>query len=331
MRYIFVLISALWAQPILAQEWEDQRLFTDGLASHTLRILSNTDTKFFAPIIENFLSTQQSVSVDYLVTSSAELYDIFRTSPEKFDVVISSAMDLQFKLTNDGYALALGDLRHPKWAQWRQSLFAFSTEPAAIVINRAAFKGTPIPRSRQDLIEVLRAHPKFFHGRVGTYDVRQSGLGYFFATQDARVSETYWRLTEVIGSLDARLYCCSGDMIDDLVSGKIAVAYNVLGSYAAAQENVQSLIEVILPSNFPTTMMRSAFVSRKTNLPDAAQAFVQHLVNIQADSAKAENFPLPPLDPNGKPAISLGPALMTYLDRLKRQTFIQEWERAIIQ
>ena len=331
MRYIFVLILALWAQQIMAQEWEDRQLFTDGKATKTLRILSNTDTRFFAPIIESFLVTQPSVSIDYLVASSADLYDIYRASPGDFDIVISSAMDLQFKLTNDGYALTLGNLEHPPWAQWRQSLFAFSTEPAAIVINRAAFKGIPIPRSRQDLIEVLRVRPEFFRGRIGTYDVRQSGLGYFFATQDARASETYWRLTEVIGGLDTRLYCCSGDMIDDVASGEIKVAYNVLGSYAIAQTDVQSLIEVILPSNFPTKMMRSAFVSRRTSLPDVSQSFIQHLASIQADSARAATFPLPPLDHTGKPAISLGPALMTYLDRLKRRTFIQEWESAIIQ
>ena len=102
-------------------------------------------------------------------------------------------------------------------------------------------------------------------------------------------------------------------------------------SYAIAQTDVQSLIEVILPSNFTTKMMRSAFVSRKTSLPDVSQSFIQHLASIQADSARAATFPLPPLDHTGKPAISLGPALMTYLDRLKRRTFIQEWESAIIQ
>ena len=55
------------------------------------------------------------------------------------------------KLVNDGYALALGDLEHPDWAQWRESLFAFSTEPATIVINREAFEGVPTPSSRQGL------------------------------------------------------------------------------------------------------------------------------------------------------------------------------------
>jgi iron(III) transport system substrate-binding protein len=331
MRYIFILIFSLFSPPVLGQGWEDQRLFSNGTSSQTLRILSNTDTRFFAPIIESFLATQPSLSIDYLVTGSADLYDIFRTSPAEFDVLISSAMDLQFKLTNDGYALPLNDIVHPNWAQWRKSLFAFSTEPAAIVINRNAFKGILTPKSRQDLIEALRARPETFKDKIGTYDVRQSGLGYFFATQDARSSETYWRLTEVFGSLNARLYCCSGDMIDDLISGRIAVAYNVLGSYALGRIDAQSEIKVILPSNFPTTMMRSALVSRETRFPTAARAFIQHITDIQADGEKAAAFPLPPLDQTAKPLISLGPELMTYLDILKRRTFIQEWESAIIQ
>jgi iron(III) transport system substrate-binding protein len=44
---------------------------------------------------------------------------------------------------------------------------------------------------------------------------------------------------------------------------------------------------------------------------------------------------LPPLtagqDATGQSSISLEPALMTYLDTLKRQTFVREWEDAIIQ
>lgn len=48
---------------------------------------------------------------------------------------------------------------------------------------------------------MLRQHPQVFRGRIGTYDVRQSGLGYLFATQDTRASEIYWRLTEVMGGL----------------------------------------------------------------------------------------------------------------------------------
>lgn len=334
MRYLIVLI--LWVFPMLshAHDWEDQRLFGSDSAQ-PLRIISSTDTSFFAPIIESFLADRPDVAIEYLVTSTADLDQIFRASPAEFDVVISSAMDLQLKLANDGFARRIDDIAHPAWAQWRQSLFAFTTEPATIVINKAAFAGQNVPRTRLELIQALRADPDRFRGRIGTYDVRQSGLGYLFATQDARASESFWRLTEVMGSLNARLYCCSGEMIDDLADGTIAVAYNVLGSYAQARQDTRDRLEVILPSDFPTTMMRTALVSKVSVQQDVAADFVRHLTSAQSQAGPQDIFPLPPLggggDLEGRSGISLEPALMTYLDRLKRRTFIREWESAIIQ
>lgn len=334
MRNLIALALIWLCQTGWAQEWEDRRIFNDSTAATSLRIISSTDTALFAPLIETFVADNPDISIEYLVTGTAEIDRRFREAPEAFDIAISSAMDLQLKLTNDGYALALENLSHPAWAEWRQSLFAFTTEPAAIVVNRAAFKGLPIPQSRQELIEALRARPDFFQGRVGTYDVRQSGLGYLFATQDARASETYWRLMEVMGGLDARLYCCSGDMIDDLTDGTIAVAYNVLGSYAEARAESHDILEIVLPSDFPTTMMRTAFVSESTDEPVAATRFIQFLVDYQSISIDGVRT-LPPLRDRAKgterATIALEPALMTFLDVLKRNNFLSEWEDALIQ
>jgi iron(III) transport system substrate-binding protein len=334
MRYFAVLILLLSPLVGHAQDWEDRQVFGSQNPTSTLRILSSTDTSFFAPIIENFIAQRPNIQVQYLVAGTTNLDDVFRQNPDQFDVVISSAMDLQLKLANDGLAARLDGISHPEWAQWRGSLFAFTTEPAAIVINNEAFAELPIPATRQDLIEVLRANSDTFLGKVGTYDVRQSGLGYLFATQDARASETFWRLMEVIGTLDAQLYCCSGDMIDDLMTGRILVAYNVLGSYALARSETQDLLTVILPSEFPTTMMRSALVSKTASQPALAEAFVNHLIRLQSDGGP-QDFPLPSLgafqDTTGRTSIRLEPALMTYLDTLKRQTFLREWESAIIQ
>ena len=333
MRYIVLLVVLLAPISGFAQDWEDRQVF--GASDQTpLRILSSTDTSFFAPIIEDFIASSSNVSVEYFVTGTADIDRIFRAAPERFDVVISSAMDLQLKLTNDGLAAPLVDVEHPDWAQWHDSLFAFTSEPAAIVINREALNDLPIPSSRQDLIELMRAHPARFQGRVGTYDVRQSGLGYLFATQDARASETYWRLMEVMGRVDAKLYCCSGQMIDDLRVGDLIMAYNVLGSYARRQAETSGELLVILPSDFPITMMRTVLVSEDAANPKHAESFVRHLLTLQA-AGDPDVFPLPPLagthDSETQQTINLDPALMTYLDQMKREAFIREWENAIVQ
>lgn len=335
MRYFFALILFLWPLTALSQEWEDRQLFQGSEGTQTLRVLSSTDTSFFSPIIEKFLDDNPAWSVEYLVTTTSDIDRIFRATPDQFDIVISSAMDLQLKLVNDGFALELRGIDHPGWAQWRHRLFAFTTEPATIVVNRAAFEGKPIPRTRQELIRALRQQPDLFRGKLGTYDVRQSGVGYLFATQDARASETFWRLMEVMGSLEARLYCCSGDMIDDVASGDLLVAYNVLGSYAAARQEDDQRFEIVLPSDFPTTMMRTGLVSKGTRHLTAAENFIRNMIAIQTASAGTNSSRLPllsqPSEVSNPSVITLEPALMTYLDKLKRRTFIKEWTNAVIQ
>lgn len=334
MRNLVALVLICLSHAVWAQDWEDRQVFNGAHAKTTLRIISSTDTDLFAPLIEAFVAGNPDIAIEYLVTGTADIDGRFRKTPEAFDVAISSAMDLQLKLTNDGYASKLTGVSQPAWAHWRQSLFAFTSEPAAIVINRAAFEGLPIPRSRQELIEVLRMRPDVFRGRVGTYDVRKSGLGYLFATQDARASETFWRLMEIMGGLDVQLYCCSGDMIDDLTDGTIAVAYNVLGSYAEARAESRDSLEIVLPADFPTTMMRTALVSRASTRQAAAEKFIRFLVAHQS-SPNEETRLLPSLHDraNGteRAIIALEPALMTFLDTLKRNKFLLEWESALIQ
>lgn len=332
MRFLAFLVLTFIPFSIAAQDWEDQRSFGEG--SIRLRIISSTDTSFFAPIIDDFITANPAISVEYLVTGTTDLDRLFRTSPADFDIAISSAMDLQLKLANDGFAARVFDLEHPEWAQWHDSLFAFTSEPAAIVVNQSALGELPPPATRQDLIQLMRDYPNHFQNKVGTYDVRESGLGYLFATQDARASETYWRLTEVMGRINAQLYCCSGKMIDDLITGDLIVAYNVLGSYAQIRADASDDLLVILPSEFPTTMMRTVLASNSAANPQEAESFIRHLLDLQANANPA-NFPLPPLSSQGanegQTTIGLNPALMTYLDQMKRAAFIREWEDALVQ
>ncbi|MEM8580154.1 MAG: ABC transporter substrate-binding protein, partial [Pseudomonadota bacterium] len=242
----------------------------------------------------------------------------------------------QVKLANDGGAqIHRSDATRalPEWAIWNDMVFAFTQEPAAIVVSRAAFGDLPIPQNRQQLISTLRENPDVFRGRIGTYDVRASGLGYLFATQDARSSETYWRLTEVMGSLDVQLYCCSSDMIDDVVSGELAIAYNVLGSYAAGRSD-QSAFTTILPSDFTTVMLRSALIPRTSQNPDFSQQFIDHLLeqSFESGALRVPDDALGTWAQDGADLrpIDLGPALLVYLDRFKNRSFVDEWESAIL-
>lgn len=337
MRQLVLSLCLILTGTLLsAFEIEDRARFGPDGAGTVLTILSTTDTEFFAPLITGFLDGREGVAVDYTVASSAEVVRAIRDEGARFDVVVSSAMDLQTKLANDGLAQrhrpdTAADL--PDWAIWNDMVFAFTEEPAAIVLSRAAWGDLPLPSTRQELISILRENADRFRGRIGTYDVRTSGLGYLFATQDARSSDTYWRLTEVMGALDARLYCCSSDMLDDVISGDLALAYNVLGSYAASRSDGAADVVLILPTDFTTIMQRSILIPRTAERPDLARAFTDYVLGAAFGGETPLGRP-ESLSATGESSlrrIRLGPGLLVYLDRFKRESFLAEWESAMLQ
>ncbi len=338
MRSIVLSLALVLAASVVgAFEVEDRIRLGPDNASATLRIISTADADIFEKVLQGFLAETSDLAIDYVVASSTEIMRALTVDGAIFDVAISSAMDLQTKLANDRLTLPHNTAQAsilPEWARWRQDLFGFTEEPAAIVLSRAAFDGLDLPETREDLIAVLREHPERFRGRIGTYDLRQSGLGYLFATQDSRTSEVFWRLTEVMGALDAKLYCCSGAMIDDVASGKLAVAYNALSSYALSREDTAAY-EVIFPSDFTTVMMRTALIPATAANTEAASDFIDYLLRIAWSNEAGASISDLSVDTepfaSSVKRIRIDPGLLIFLDAFKRARFVEAWENAILQ
>ena len=151
----------------------------------------------------------RSISIEYIVASTADIYDEIKNNRDsRFDLVMSSAMDLQIKLANDGYAKNI-DVSNkqtmPNWSLWQDKVIGLSLEPIVMVFSKKDVKN--IPNTRSDLISILRANSNYFHNRIITYDINKSGAGFLFASQDARQSNSFWRLSELMGSLNAKVVC----------------------------------------------------------------------------------------------------------------------------
>ncbi|PQO22496.1 ABC transporter substrate-binding protein [Rhodobacteraceae bacterium WD3A24] len=346
MRHAFasILLSAALialAGAMAAFEVEEHGRFPGTPADGPeLRLIGTAELRVFAPLIEDFQRRHPEITVDYTTASSAEIFRALMEEQARFDLAISSAMDLQLKIANDGFARSYTSretTRLPSWARWRDQVFAFTSEPAVVVISPERFEGLELPRSRHQLVSLLRDHPERFRGAVGTYDVRESGLGYLFATQEARSSDAFWRLAEVLGRLDVQLYCCSGQMIDDVASGRLAMAYNVLGSYADQYVDPRSELEIVTLEDYRNVMLRTVLIPATAQDPARAGLFVDHLLR----SGNAANFEgpriLPPLrdpamrDTSDFGPIRLGPALLVYLDELNRTAFLDAWSNSVEQ
>ncbi len=341
MRLLAALaLLLLAALPALALEIEEETLFPASPAVAELTILSTTDTVIFEPLIRAFQATRPNLSIRYTVASSQELYRALYDEAAAFDLAISSAMDLQMKLANDGLAQSHRSPATealPAWAHWHDQLFAFAQEPVVLVVSARAFEGLPVPRTRADLVRLLRDHPGHFEGRIGTYDPALSGAGYLFATQDARQSDTFWRLAEVMGALSPRLYAATADMLADLEAGRIALAYNVLGSYATARLAAQGDARIVELEDFTLTLLRTALIPRTAPDPELGAAFLDFLLSPQGQRLIENETRLPPIDEAALAAgqhlrpIRLDPGLLVYVDPIKRRRFLEEWRAALVQ
>lgn len=334
---------ALISSGLAAQgfEVEDHIRLGPQSASATLAILSTTDIAAAEPLLRAYLEARPQLAVDYTVASANSIRQAIADEGEAFDLVISSAMDLQVQLANDGFAVAQGEgaavAAVPDWARWRDLVFGFALEPVVIVAAASAFPRDHLPTTRRELIDALREDPERFRGRIGTYDPAASGAGYLFATQDASFGNTFWRLAEVMGRLDTRLYCCSGEMIDDLAQEKLLVAYNVVGSYAQVSSAAGNDLIIINPQDFTLMLIRTALVPTTAERPDLGADFLTFLLaeaGQQALKGTPGMIPLREADgalPSSARAIRLDPGLLANLDRVRKGAFLKEFRAAMTQ
>lgn len=319
-----------------------------------LRIFSSTDEAAMQPLLQDFQQLYPAITIDYIDLNSVPLFGCFlleAAAGKTADLLISSAMDLQIKLVNDGYAATheMGDELAwlPDWAQWRNQAFGFTYEPAVMAYNPQLLAADEVPQSRFELIELLRKQQQRFRGRVGTYDITASGYGYLLASQDAQQASTWGRLNENLSRASVKLYENTSSMLRAVQSGELLLAHNVLGSYAYTQAQNNERLALILPSDYTLVTSRIAFVPKQANNPRNGHLFLDYLLSKRGQQLLADSAHLYPIHPDasGEATISglqqavkdrgplkrikLEPALLTYQDYLKKKRFFEDWNRAM--
>lgn len=323
-----------------------------GAVGGDVTVYSTTDIAIFDPVIADFRQLYPHLRVNYVELDAQPLFDRFLSETAAnqpvADILLSSAMDLQVKLVNDGYAQ-----RHrsdnadalPSWARWRDEIFGLTFEPVVMVANPALFIGRSVPKTRVDLVRAIQRDARFWRGRIGTYDIAASSVGYLLAAQDARLSSEFGALIEAMGDVDVKTYQNVSTLLTDIEAGRVVLGYNVLGSYARRRIESGAALQLVYPEDYTLAVVRAAFIAKNAPNPVGAHALLEYLLSLRGQeilatrsylSAAREEVGGPygrlgvagaatgPLRP-----ISIGPGLLTFLDQQKRERFLENWRRAI--
>lgn len=317
-----------------------------------LTIYSTTDIDAARPLVQAFQELYPHIGVTYHDIQSNDLYDrVIRESDgenQTADLVFSSAMDLQMKLANDGYAERYrSDVTDeiPGWAKWRNEAFGVTFEPAVIVYNKAFFKNRPVPKTRLELETLLNQENTDLYGRIATYDVQRSGLGLLVLARDLEHYSGLWGLVRAFGRNGVKLYTSTAAILDRVSQGKFVLGYNVLGSYAAARAKHDPAIDIVLPEDFTVVLSRIAIVPRFAKSKAAGKLFLDFLLSKHGQQLLAEKAGLNAIHPEVEGLntayslrlkmnqslrpIKVGPGLLVYLDQVKRARLLTRWEQSL--
>ncbi|MGF0539495.1 ABC transporter substrate-binding protein [Agrobacterium sp. ES01] len=318
-------------------------------ADETLTIASVTDLEAIRPMIEGFQRHYPGIAVHYRESESSSL-DVATSQAckeDRFlaDLIISSSVPQQVALVNNGCAQkvdAASASLLPAWARWRSELVGLTAEPAVIVYNKKAFEELPVPDDRFELIDLLRKSDRFV-GKIGSYNIATSGVGYFFAFEDAAQASTWGRIIEAFGRNRVQFYCCTSDILDRVADGRLSIGYNVLGSYTLSRVETDNRIGVIFPSDYTLVMTRAALISRQAVAPGAANKFLAFALSPEGKSIleKKMHFfsavdgvdklsELAPGEGNSIRPIALTPTLIIALDKEKRRVFLEQWRKSVL-
>lgn len=317
-----------------------------------LVIYSTTDLESFQPVLDDYKLLRPDVDIEYVALDAGPLYDRFldeaRRGAATADLLLSSAMDLQVKLVNDGFAASHDSANAralPSWARWRGQALGFTFEPVVMVYNKRLLGIRPPPRSRSELLSALKREPEFWRGRIGTYDAEHSNAGYLLVTQDARQSETFGALLQAMGEVDVQKFDNTAAILDRLAAGQLVAGYNLLGSYARARADQGAPLLLVYPEDYTLAVSRTAVIPAAAPYPQAAHSFLEYLLSIRGQQVLTTRSKLNavrqeiqgPYAQSGvfnrelgtiRP-IALGPGLLVYLDQQKRARFLDTWRRAM--
>lgn len=317
-----------------------------------LIVYSATDAATAAPLVKDFEAMYPGVKVEYNDMNTTEIYN--RVISEKAaggasgDFIWSSAMDLQVKLVSDGYAQAYASPEVPKlpgWAVWKNEAYGTTYEPISIVYNKRLLSADQVPQGHADLVKAATQPTSKLKGKVTSYDVEKSGVGFLLITQDSKANPAFWDFAKALGTAGTRFQSSSGTMMERIGSGEALVGYNIIGSYAMARAKKDASIGYVFPKDYTLVMSRVGFISKTAAHPNAAKLWLDYLLSRRGQTLIANQVELGSIrsDVEGELTVGgltkmlgsairpipVGPELLGYLDAAKRLEFLKQWQVTI--
>jgi iron(III) transport system substrate-binding protein len=215
-----------------------------------------------------------------------------------------------------------------------------TAEPVVFIYNRRLIPDADVPKDHVQLRTFLEKHPAASDFRLATYSVADSAVGYLYFSQDQQVSHDFWRLVRGFGSNGALFYRSAEDVVGAVASGRAALGYDIIGSYALDVVKQNPGIGMVLPRDYALVLSRIVVIPAAARHPNSAKLLLDLMLS-RTGQGELASAGMPPIrddvaDPSGLDlrhaplrAIRVGPGLLVTQDHLTRVHFMRRWDAAV--
>lgn len=257
-------------------------------------VYSTTNRSEVAALIRDFELLFPGVGVDYRSLNSSELHNRYlaetAANRHSADVLWSAAVGRQMKLVNDNLIESYKSpevTSLPEWAVWRDMAYGTTLEPAVFVYSKRFVTGRDVPKTHGEFLRLITTQHDKFAGKVTTYDIDKSAIGFLFAIQDSRMQTGYWDLVEGLGANAVKLESDVSVMVQRIAAGKDYLGYNLVGSYALSRARHDPSIGVVVPEDYTMVLSRMAVLSKTATHPNAGKLWLDYLLSRRGQTVLA--------------------------------------------
>lgn len=254
------------------------------------------------PLVHDFRMLYPDIRVELNEVKPRELYERFRKEVDagspSGDVIWSSAMDLQMRLVSDGYAqtyMAPDTPKLPAWAVFRDLAWSITLDPIVFIYNKQLISEEIVPKTHIQIVRLIREQPEILKGRVGITDPEKNSLALLLLGKDASIWPHIWDLAAALGRTEVKAFDSTNLTIDLVSEGRLAFAYNAVGSYALLKQRRAPDLMIVYPKDYILAYSKIAFISKSARQPNAAKLLVDYLLSQRGQLAMAERAQLFPV------------------------------------
>lgn len=257
-----------------------------GAAENELVVYSAAERQYCAGLIDGFSRRHPGIALEFRDGISVALHqrylaELASGKPEA-DVLWSSAMDLQMSLVLDGKALACASPEAralPASAIYQDIAYATTVEPLLTLVNRDCFDVSVAAGSLAEIAAAIGRDPGKFRGRVASYDIERNGLGFLALLLESRRSADFGACIQTLARCKPKIFGSNPPLVEEVASGRAALAYHVLGSYALRAVAANPSLAIAASNTPALAVSRVAIISSRAPHPHAAKLFLDYLLS----------------------------------------------------